>query len=205
MRKHIFQWIIGSGLVFCAVIFLIVACSSQPHLITNYGTSPEIFNRNAKLKVAVLPFRNATGVGGVGVKICEEFTIQLLKNENITVLERTRIDDLIKELQISDYEEIEGNTAMRLGKMLQADAVLIGTVYKYRPVWIDKSPPEIGLSARLVMVETGQTLWAGSDSFRGDDYSVQLLVPPQERWKIRENIKFLSEVLCRELAKTIGS
>ncbi len=68
------------------------------------------------------------------------------------------------------------------------------------------SPPsaEVGISVRLVDVETGDILWQAKDSFRGTRKSIQALVETkEEKERLVKDIDFLTSLLCQKLAETI--
>ncbi len=68
------------------------------------------------------------------------------------------------------------------------------------------SPPsaEVGISVRLVDVETGDILWQAKDSFRGTRKSIQALVETKEdKERLVKDIDFLTSLLCASLAATI--
>ncbi len=73
---------------------------------------------------------------------------------------------------------------------------------------VTKPPPpsaEIGLSARLVDVETGDILWQAKETFRGARKSIQALVGSKEdKKRLVKDIDFLTSLLCQKLAETLG-
>ncbi|MFH1197547.1 MAG: CsgG/HfaB family protein [bacterium] len=75
---------------------------------------------------------------------------------NLKVVERERINWLLNEIEIQDKYSMEG--AVRIGKMLGAQTVLIGSFIIFND--------EIWLGARLVKVETGEILL--TDEIKGD-------------------------------------
>lgn len=75
---------------------------------------------------------------------------------NLKVVERERINWLLNEIEIQDKYSMEG--AVRIGKMLGAQTVLIGSFIIFND--------EIWLGARLVKVETSEILL--TDEIKGD-------------------------------------
>lgn len=196
--------------VFMVVSFLFAGCAStgihegvQPYQFDNFGADHSVVTK-PKLKVAVLPFRNATGVGGAGVKVAESFLVQLLKVGRYEVVERSRLEQILREQDFAQSQYVDPESAVKVGRIAGVDAVLIGSVTDYRDIWERERPPEVGTSLRLISVETGSILWAASEHFRGDDVSVQLLVKRQDRWKVATDIDFLTTVLCRSLASSMA-
>jgi len=184
------------------------------------------------------------------------------------LVERVRIEELFKE-QDFPKDRIDEATAVKIGKMLGAHAVVLGIITKYVPYERDKqvaqsqqsSPPpivieeqryhkdkedkdkkdkdkkdednwdwlapiifvgavisvvgivyilfvqpstEVGVSVRMINVETGQQLWQARDTFKGNRPSVKKLVNTrEERKRLRTDINFLTQLLCQKLAETL--
>ncbi|MEW5693247.1 MAG: GNA1162 family protein [Candidatus Hydrogenedentota bacterium] len=200
-----------SLLLILLIIFslLFIGCATsvneamQPYEFDNFGADHSMITK-PKIKIAVIPFRNASGIGGAGIRVSESFVVQLLKIGRYEVIERTRIDQILNEQKFSQLNIVDQETAIKIGKIAGVDAVLIGTVTEYRDMWEGETPPEVGANVRLIDIETGAILWAASEHFRGDDASVQLLVKRQERWKVVTDIDFLTTLLCKSMASSMA-
>ncbi|MEO0100524.1 MAG: CsgG/HfaB family protein [candidate division WOR-3 bacterium] len=71
---------------------------------------------------------------------------------------------------------------------------------------VKPSPPsaEVGLSVRLVDVETGEILWQAKETFRGARKSIQALgETKEEKERLVKDIDFLTSLLCQKLAETL--
>ena len=125
--------------------------------------------------IAVLPFIDAPGpqAKGSGAVVVNAITTQLYKCRGIRVIERTRIKALMTErdLQVSHMQDT--SVATEIGKMADADAVLVGSLtqyeaqqdYSHGAVYVfsggsTKHMHRVGISVRLVDVKTGQVLFA---------------------------------------------
>jgi len=191
-------------LMLAGIVLVVLACT-EPYrtYMLNYGVYP--FDSDEKITIAVLPFRNASGVGGAGIKVAESFQLQLLNTQRFYVLERTKLDEVLREQKFTSRGEIfDPAEASKVGKLAGADLVVLGTVSRYNEKWPGEAPPIVGLNIRIVEVETGSVVWAASDVFRGNDRSIQHLVPSSERWKLKTDLDFLTTVLCREMARTLS-
>lgn len=87
-------------------------------------------------------------------------------------------------------------------------ACIIGAVITVIPIVyiLLKSVPsaQVGISARLVDVETGEQLWQAKDLFKGSNRSVQALVENRENKKrLVYDVEYLNRILCQEMAKTL--
>ncbi|MCI0470957.1 MAG: PEGA domain-containing protein, partial [Candidatus Aminicenantes bacterium] len=68
--------------------------------------------------------------------------------KNIQMIERIRIDEVLKEIRFSREKEIDPITASKIGKILGAQAIILGGLYE--------AGGKINLSARVVSVETAE-------------------------------------------------
>ena len=75
--------------------------------------------------------------------------------DGANVVEREKIEDIIKELNLSKTKYIKHSTALKIGRMLSAKYIMIGS-------FID--PPIAGLplrvDAKIIDVETSEIKWA---------------------------------------------
>jgi len=235
----------------------------RPYRVTDFFRSPKLAAAGVT-RVAVLPFENLTKEGSAPGIAAEEFSLQLGKTGLFNLVERSRVEELWREQDLDTLSRFDAGTAARIGKMLGAEAVILGSVTRFVPhpeVKVDTvrpyddhyhhhhreeagypaiivvgnerehdacaaaltvlaaitvvgavllllrpKPPaaQVGISVRLVGVETGDVLWQAKDNFRGDQKSVQALVETKEdRLRMVYDIEYLTQMLCRELAGTL--
>jgi TolB-like protein len=246
-----------------AVACLLVASTNcatvRPYRVTNYFRSGKV-GTDAVRRLAVLPFENLTGEAAAAGIVADEFGLQVGRTGLFELVERNRIDALWQEQDLDTLYRFDPASAVRVGRMLGAQAVVLGSVTKFRPhpdVKVetarredehhrhDHSPPtivvdrdhrndaweviiaalavitvigavvlllrpkppaaEVGVSVRIVEVETGEVVWQAKDNFRGDQRSVQALADQQEdRQRMVYDLEYLTRVLCRELASTLA-
>lgn len=125
--------------IVCCVV-LIAVCSA--------GLAAE---EQTKRVVAVTSFTNlnkdpnqewlSTGIG-------ETLTVKLAKVPSLLVVERMRLAEAMKELQLQDTAVVDPTTAAKIGKTVGAQTVVMGA--------IQKAGDELRLTARFVEVETGK-------------------------------------------------
>ncbi|MCB1179589.1 MAG: hypothetical protein KDK36_18565, partial [Leptospiraceae bacterium] len=96
-----------------------------------YCQSITPYPHNKRYLVAVLQIENKTDnhipkdtLDSVQLQI----TNGLVSYKRIRLLERDRIDAILKEQKLSQLGIIDGNEAIKVGKLLGADAVLIGEI-----------------------------------------------------------------------------
>jgi len=141
-------------------------------------------------RLGVLAFDNSQiqyfSSSNPGNAVADEFVFQFV-SKGIKVVERSRIQSIIKEHNLWKSGSIDPATIKEMGKILGVDALIMGTVTRYIPnrkeriyVTDEKGKvteeiflvdAEVGINARLVDVVTGEVVWAGSytyDSFYMD-------------------------------------
>ncbi len=239
-------------------LFNLTGCvGTTPYRMNNFFITDSI-NKLEQTKIAVLPFENLTANKQAGLSVTDEFNLQLGKLGKFDLVERIRIDELFKEQDLPK-DRIDEATAVKIGKMLGAQAVVLGVITKYKsreqeeqiaqsqqsttiPVIIENKScskkedkeegdwlsallvtgmiitivggivyisflqpsAEVGISVRMIDVETGQQLWQARDTFKGNRPSIKSLVTTkEERKRLRKDIDFLSRLLCQELAETL--
>lgn len=106
--------------------------------------------------VAVAGFSYTDGrPSGDGSVISERLTTELVKRTGLKVLERKAIEKMLEELKLQSSGAINQDSAKRVGKMLGADWVAVGTLSELQGNLIE-------LNARLVNVESGEIISAVS-------------------------------------------
>ncbi|MBN2406109.1 MAG: hypothetical protein JXJ19_00270 [Elusimicrobia bacterium] len=115
-----------------------------------------------------------------GTAVADEFVFQFL-SRGVRVVERSRLEDILREQKLWKSGYIDPETIKQAGKILGVDAIILGTVLKYVPdskkrIYIKDDngklqeeiflvEAEVGISARMVDVVTGEIIWAGSYSY----------------------------------------
>ncbi len=173
-------------------VALVAACATvHPYKFTNYTENQEAMNTLRQNRLAVLPLS-----GPDGWRFADEFSIQLGKLNRFDIVERERIADLFHEQDL-DPSRVDQTTAVNLGKMLGAHAVMMGTVSDYRT-------GRVSANVRMVLVETGEIAWQGGDALNGHDARVQALVEDREdQSRMERDPDYLASWLCRLLAGSI--
>jgi curli biogenesis system outer membrane secretion channel CsgG len=118
-------------------------------------------------RIAVLDFEGQPA----GKAITDVMVMTLLEN-GFTVLERDHLQDVLNEMQIAEegYADLSDvQKAQKLGKILNADAILTGKLLRIDPPHAQKAKGgenrlaflngNIELAARAVNVKTGEIIW----------------------------------------------
>jgi len=98
---------------------------------------------------------------GAGRLVAERLGAELMRTGRYRIVERSQIDKLLGEHQFqkTDFASLDG--VRRLGKLLGVDAIVVGTVDLFQITWVlFYVRSDVGFSARLVDVESGEVLWA---------------------------------------------
>ena len=181
---------------------------TQPHEVTNFAVSP-LHNREIRT-IAVLPFVNSTSYGGIGSKVADMFNLQLLKTGRFKVLEPYKLREILGDDLVAMAPATSPELVNKLGKELAVQGLVFGTITEYRPYIARHDfsktdyPPIVGINVKMVDSKSGVIVWAASDTFNGFDSNIQALMPPDDRWKVSLDINFLTELLVKELSKTIN-
>ncbi len=135
-------------------------------------------------RVGVLEFTSYGYEMNSGAAVADEFMRQLIFR-GIDVIERERLESLLREQHLTVGKFLDPETAKEVGKLSGVDALITGTVTKYIPEHKDTLyfrdeygetrsevfliDAELGISARMIDVQTGLVVWASSYSYESFD------------------------------------
>jgi hypothetical protein len=158
------------SLIFNRLIFLLISialfinCTRTIVKTENYGpiTPTDIGN---PIKVAILNFEDDPENPGSGSVFAPIFMDALMEiaYEKYIFLERSKINEVLKEFSLKQAGLIDEDESKQIGKLIGADAIIIGKVNVWQKGTIFKQAA-VGYSARCVTVETGKILWYSSYS-----------------------------------------
>lgn len=153
--------------VFLGMVFVLSSCYSVSKIqMANLQSIP----RDERLLIAVVDFENGTGeennkelVEGIYGKMLNE----LNQTGRFRLLERKRLESVLKELKLHVTGLVDPENAKQVGQMLGVSAMLFGelSVVKYERnkqsifiMWTEGEKTEVSIDARLVDVESGEIL-----------------------------------------------
>jgi len=139
---------------------LIAGCDSPPTVMVK----TEQLARHRR--IAVFPFTDAPGAdaGHSGKVVANIVTSYALGVEGWTLVERGRIARIVNEQDLQATDLVNRETAVKVGKLLGADGVIVGAVAQYRIgsipflflfTW-DQDVYKVDYSFRLISVETSE-------------------------------------------------
>src|SRR5882724_816488 len=91
---------------------------------------------SAKRRVAILPFEygavsSEVGTYDVGKGIVSLLITKLVNDGTYSVVERQMLDSILKEQNFSVSDRADPATAVKIGKLLSIDAMVVGTVTNF--------------------------------------------------------------------------
>lgn len=112
----------------------------------------------AQKTMAVLYFQNSSlyqkeEMEALSKGLADMFITELSKVEQLKVIERSRLQNLIEEMSLGQSGMIDGETAQQVGKLLGVKTLLLGS-------YVNNFGNKMRIDARLVEVETGKTIKA---------------------------------------------
>ena len=112
----------------------------------------------SRLSIAVLPFDNRSGNAEITNTVQEKMITSLYSLKRFKIIERSQIDKVMTEQKMGMTGAIDPAKAVKAGKILGVDAILMGSI---------SSSNGIGMDARLIDTENGTVITAK------DAYSAQ--------------------------------
>ena len=119
----------------------------------------------SRLSVAVLPFDHKGDDSPIGELIHDQMIDSFLEQKRFNVVERKKIEAVLRELKLSSTDLVDPDKAVDLGRIVAANTMLAGTVIE--------SPDSVEIIGRLIDTETA-TIMASNDIF-GEDKSFSSL------------------------------
>jgi TolB-like protein len=150
-------------------------------------------------RVAVLPFENRSERKGAARIVTEIAVTTLFRLGRFEVVEPGRVMDALVAAGVVPYGAIDEDTLAAIQRTLGADAVILGTVWRYSEGLkrAASNVPELEVDARMLDARTGRILWMGASAGTGEDTEVAL-----ELGRIRSVVPLTARML-REMLETL--
>lgn len=175
----------------CAMAMLAGCVETAPYRVSGYFVSKKLAAFNDKT-VAVLPFK-----GGASDIATDITNLEFGRLGRWRLVERLRVQELFNE-QDFDPQRIDDAAAIKIGKMLGAQAVVLGDIPEY-------SKGRTSVSIRLVDTETGEHLWQARDALEANNIAVQKLAEGRyDATRLRRDPEALASVTIRALVETLN-
>ena len=108
----------------------------------------------------------------VGKGITDLLITDLVRNGTYSVIERQALDKLMTEQNFSNSNRADPTSAAKLGKLLGVDAIIVGSITEFGN---ETQTKNVGVTARLVNVETGEILAVAEGAGQSSRSSTSLL------------------------------
>lgn len=159
-----------SVILLLAVAVLFCSCAGSK---TRTYVHPEV-DFPAYRRAAVLPFKNLTDEDYAGDRVTNIFVTEFLIASRMEIIEPNLTLSTLAEMGETfrpanrEPAGLALETMRELGEVLDAQAVLIGSVDDYGQVRVGTETfPVVALSVRLLDAETGTVIWRASEQARG--------------------------------------
>ncbi|MEC4685283.1 MAG: OmpA family protein [Nitrospirota bacterium] len=143
-------------------------------LLASFTTMPSRKETEHTYRIAVMPFRNNSGVRDAGIIATYMFLVELFKNPVFEPVEFGEVRRAVVDLRVRERGELDYRYVKALSKSLWVDGFLVGTVELYSDGLNTASPPEVSIAARIVDAGKNRLLWCDSSQLRGDDNIIVL-------------------------------
>ena len=151
----------AARLVLLGLAAAIAACS--PRVAVKHWPEP-----GKPKRVAIMPFKDAAGSPGSGALVNEAFNSEFLTIAAYELVERAALDEVLKEHQLGTSGIIDESRAVEIGKLLNADSVILGSITEFQERRALILPPaSVAVSLRLVDTRTGVVEWTASHRVGG--------------------------------------
>jgi TolB-like protein len=131
---------------------------------------PKIIITGEKVKIAIMEFHGLNQEAqndNLGKIFTEMLTTSFVKSDAFKIIEREQLRKLLEELQLNQSGIIDTTNAKQIGKMVGADAIVIGNIIKIGN--------DMRLDARIIDVETGIILTGEKSEGKVDLKSIGLM------------------------------
>lgn len=162
----------GKGFRVLSIILALTAALFLSSCASQTSALKQGYDFNKIKRIAVLQFRDPTYTQSTGAMVSQFFAKYLLK-AGYNVVERDELDAILRERNLTMNNIIDPSQA-KVFRLSGIDAILTGTVTKavseqnmYESGNLRFIAAQVGLTCKMIEVETGEILWAGSDAYDG--------------------------------------
>jgi len=157
------------------MIALVSSCAAPAPTHNFEDLLPQLtpFAAQERYIIAVLPFEFKGGKSeyqDVGNRLVDIAIVELFNTRRFRLVERSRIDAVIEEIQLGQMGVTESAMADRIGKQVGAEMVMAGAITSIRPImakdtvglaWRETRGFEVSLQGRLVNIAKGEIIAVG--------------------------------------------
>jgi len=131
------------------LLFFFISCTSLDKDL--YFKDTAGFQKN--IRVAVLPFEDASNTKNSGINVSDALTGELIKIKNWDIVERTQIMKVIKE-QSFEITGMTENDYSKLGKLTNVDYFIAGSLGQYEHTMGKDDDARIRITINIRFIDT---------------------------------------------------
>lgn len=120
---------------------------------------PKAHHISSRMTLSILPFEQKGLISPFGGTAYDRLISAFVNQKRFQIIERAKLEDILREQKLSSKELVDPAKAIRLGRIIAAEGILVGTIAE------EKKSVEI--AARLIDTETG-TIMAAHDVYDED-------------------------------------
>ncbi len=155
-----------------ALLLALAACAGDPAV--RYQDANMDFG--AVKTVAVMPFQNLARETTAGERVRDVFATMLLATGAMYVVPQGEVQRAISKGGIQAPTALDSEDAIKLGRMLKADALFTGVIREYGEVRTGSTSANVvALSVQMVETATGKVVWSASSTKGGIGLGDRLL------------------------------
>lgn len=120
---------------------------------------------NVRHRVAILYFENNTAqtcFSPLSKGLCDMMISDFSAEQQFAVVERTRLQEIIKELELEKTRNFDPATSAKIGKLLGAEFLVLGSFFEFMGTF--------RIDARIVKVETGEVIASVGTAGKADTF-----------------------------------
>jgi len=157
--------------VFILCFAFLNGCANDPKISITADQSV----LNKLTRISVINFKDAPGAetGSSGSIVANAVTLELMKVPSVILVERKKLHSILEEIKLGMSGLTDEKQAIKVGKLLGANAVILGTTSQFGtstiPIFLGlftvyKDVYNVAADIRIVDVETGMVVFSGSNS-----------------------------------------
>lgn len=180
--------------VYYAIILFVLICGCANRINVSKDWNPRTTNRIAVFDFDYVPLDihlqnnsplSFVQVNNPGKFIADSLTTVLMSSDYFTVIERSKIEKVLEELNLNMSEIIAKNEYQKIGELLGVDSIVVGNV---SAMVVGLNPPfaesHIIFSCRCIDLKTGKVVWTMEVSEKSGESNPGIMLRP-----IMEQIK----------------
>lgn len=175
-KMHPKRYPIGFLTGIMLLIMLSGCATSRDAYFRNAVTRANVYvdsTRNEKIQeIALLPLKAETEL--IGTSVADLFVTEFLRTGRYTLVERSQISHVLGETELA-LSGLSADQAIKVGTMVGADGVIIGTVSEYGTMALSgHAYPVVAISLRLIDCTSSKIVWSVDLAARADSKKIAL-------------------------------